>query len=275
MDRLVNNVLGPAGRPTVVNNTSSFLSTAPGPVIGYDGFGANKASTPVNYISSGLNITLANGAVFSSWESFNAASFTLGGNHDNQGLIADWLAKGGTAGLGNVAEPGANPNSVANEDLLFSMLLSGKTLAEAAWSSLRQLSFVNTVLGDPLMTWNQLLPGDVNADGRVDATNLSLLAAEWGQNVPAGGYGWTGGDTNGNGVVNLTDLALVGASWGKTSPWSTSGLSAPPVTDPATSSQGVPEPASLHVSPRGRTEGFFERAAARWSHRRARTFFRS
>jgi hypothetical protein len=46
MDRLVNNVLGPAGLPTVVNNTSSFLSTAPGPVIAYDGFGANKASTP-------------------------------------------------------------------------------------------------------------------------------------------------------------------------------------------------------------------------------------
>jgi uncharacterized protein (TIGR03790 family) len=223
MASLVNNVLNPAGLPVTSDNTSAFVSTAPGPVIGYDSFGGNQSSTPANYILSGLNITLANGAVFNSWESFNAQSFTVGGNHGNQGLIAEWLAKGGTAGVGNVAEPGANIYSVANEDQLFQMLLAGKTFAEAAWSSLRQLSYVNTVVGDPLMTWKQLLPGDVNLDGRVDNADLALLAGNWGQSTSAGGYGWGLGDMNGDGVVDLSDLALMGSDWGQIASWATVG----------------------------------------------------
>jgi hypothetical protein len=103
-----------------------------------------------------LNITLANGAVFNSWESYNAYSFTPGGYTGTQGQVAQWLAMGGTAGVGNVQEPGASTSSVANEDQLFLMLLSGKTWAEAAWSSLEQLGYVNTVVGDPLMTWTRL-----------------------------------------------------------------------------------------------------------------------
>jgi hypothetical protein len=38
---------------------------------------------------------------------------------------------------------------------MFKMLLSGYTWAEAAWSSMQQLSYVNTVVGDPLMTWKR------------------------------------------------------------------------------------------------------------------------
>ncbi len=156
MASLVNNVLSPAGLPVVYDDTSAFVSTAPGPVIGYDSQGVHQSSTPPNYLTNGLNITLAKGAVFNSWESYNAYSFTPGGYSGTQGQVAQWLAMGGTAGVGNVQEPGASPSSVANEDQLFLMLLSGKTWAEAAWSSLPQLGFVNTVVGDPLMTWTRL-----------------------------------------------------------------------------------------------------------------------
>jgi len=158
MANLVNKVLLPAGLPVVYDDTTAFIGTAPGPVIGYDSHGVHQASTPANYITSGLNITLAAGAVFNSWESYNAYSFTPGGYTGNQGQVAQWLAKGGTAGVGNVQEPGANPSNVANEDQMFAMLLAGKTWAEAAWSSFRQLGYVNTVVGDPLMTWIPLPP---------------------------------------------------------------------------------------------------------------------
>ncbi len=157
MAKLVNNVLNPAGLPVVYDDTTAFVTTAPGPVIGYDSHGVHSTSNPgANYITSALNITLANGAVFNSWESFNAASFNTTGDTHGQGQVAQWLQKGGTAGVGNVAEPWASPSYVANEDQLFSMLLSGKPFAEAAWSSIKQLSYVTTVVGDPLMTWKPL-----------------------------------------------------------------------------------------------------------------------
>ena len=214
MANLVNNVLTPAGLPVTYDNTGAFVGTTTGPVIGYDSHGANQASTPAGYISTGLNISLANGAVFNSWESYNAVSFTPGGNHGNQGLIAEWLQKGGTAAVGNVSEPFAGPMYVENEDQMFAMLLSGKTFGEAAWSGMRQLSYVNTVVGDPLMTWKVLLPGDINMDGKVDMADLAVLAAHWGQHVGMNGFGWSSGDLNGDGVIDDSDLALVSSDWG-------------------------------------------------------------
>ena len=223
MTKLVNDVLTPAGMPTSYDNTTAFVSTAPGPVIGYDSHGAHQASTPSGYINA-LNMDLADGAVFTSIESYNAYSFNVGGYTGNQGQIGQWLQAGGTAGVGNVEEPTASWSTLPNEDLLFKGLLNGMTFAEAAWSANRQLSYVNTVVGDPLMTWKTLLPGDANLDGLVDIGDLSIMGAHWGQSVAAGGYGWTAGDLNGDGVINSLDLALIGDSWGLASSWAQSSV---------------------------------------------------
>ncbi len=248
MTNLENNVTQ-AGLPQAYDNTSAFLNTAPGPVIMYDGHGGNQSSTPPNYIS-GLDITLAQGAVFNSWESFNAQSFLPGGNHGNQGLIADWLAKGGAAGTGNVAEPGASTIDVTNEDHMVQMLLSGKTFAEAAWSSIYQLSYVNTVVGDPLMTWKELVAGDVNCDGVVDISDLAVMGSHWGEQVGSNGYGWIYGDMNGDGIVDISDLAILGADWGQSSSWAsypanTAGISSPNL---AALYQQIPEPSSVTLA---------------------------
>jgi uncharacterized protein (TIGR03790 family) len=229
MTKLVTDVLTPAGMPTTYDNTSAFISTAPGPVIGYDSHGVHQASTPSGYIGA-LNMNLADGAVFTSIESYNAYSFNVGGYTGGQGQVAQWLQAGGTAGVGNVEEPTASWSTLTNEDLLFKGLLAGKTFAESAWSANRQLSYVNTVIGDPLMTWKTLLPGDANMDGLVDIGDLSILGSHWGQSVGAGGYGWTAGDLNGDGVINSADLTLLSNSWGDVSSWahgsvSTGGLS--------------------------------------------------
>ena len=58
-------------------------------------------------------------------------------------------------------------------------------------------------------TLNLGVEGDVNADGRVDATDLNILGLNWQQNVEPG----TNGDLNENGFVEAGDLNLVGLNW--------------------------------------------------------------
>jgi hypothetical protein len=231
MSNLVTNVLNPAGMPvTYDNNTPDFVSSTTGPLMGYVSHGANQASTPHfpagegSYIVNGLNITPANGAVFHTWESFNAETFVQGGNHGFQGLVGEWIAEGGTAATGHVQEPTASWSTVTNEDKMFQALLEGKTWAEAAWSATRQLSYVNTVVGDPLMIWKQLLAGDANMDGRVDLADLATIGTHWGQTVSPGGAGWYSGDLNSDGIVDMLDLALMGSTWGEVSPWASAAL---------------------------------------------------
>lgn len=256
MNNLVNNVLTPAGMPVTYDNTTGFVSATTGPLMGYVSHGANQASTPQfpvgegSYIVNGLNITPANGAVFHTWESYNAETFVEGANHGFQGLVGEWLAEGGTAATGNVEEPQASWVSVINEDKMFAALLSGKTWAEAAWGAARQLSYVNTVVGDPLMTWKQLLAGDANMDGRVDMTDLATIGANWGTSLTPGGAGWYSGDLNGDGIVDVLDLAIMGSTWGEVSPWAslepeTGGLSATQFAMLVDDSHATPEPSSF------------------------------
>ena len=251
MTQLVNGVLTPANMPVTYDATGGFVGTAPGPVIGYDSHGIHQNSTPADYITTGLNITLADGAVFTSIESFNAFSFNVGGYTGSQGQVAQWLQIGGTAGVGNVEEPTATLKTLTNEDLMFQSLLDGKTFAEAAWSATSQVSFVNTFVGDPLMTWRMLNFGDVNRDGFVDISDLAIMGAHWDTTMASGGFGWTVGDMNSDGLVNISDLAILGANWGAVSPWAvgvpeTAGLGP---SDLGTAIKpyihGVPEPSSL------------------------------
>ena len=247
-DRMVNlkTVLDGKSYPYVYENTDAAITTATRPVIGYVSHGTNDGSGGLDsgYIANQLNFPLAKGAAFLTHESFNAYSFVPGGNVGGQGLVAEWLAKGGTVGVGNVSEPLSGTPYEANEDQMFKMLLNGFTWGEAAWSSLQQLSYVNTVVGDPLMTWKTLLPGDSNMDGRVGSADLALLGANWGAVGQSGGAMWSLGDFNCDGRVGSADLALLGANWGSVASWASSGSGAgEPPFDP----QGIPEPSTLSL----------------------------
>jgi hypothetical protein len=57
------------------------------------------------------------------------------------------------------------------------------------------------------------IAGDANADGRVDAADLRLVATRQSQ---AGG--WTAGDFSGDGVVGFTDFQILELSFGNTAP---------------------------------------------------------
>ncbi len=121
-------------------------------VMGYVSHGRHSG-LPADYILNSLNFRYANGALFTTYESFNAWSF-IAGNRPTfcwscaQGLIGDFIQKGGTGGIGNVYEPFVS--GIANESILFSMYAAGYTLAEAAYMSMSYLNWQNTVVGDPL-----------------------------------------------------------------------------------------------------------------------------
>jgi hypothetical protein len=85
--------------------------------------------------------------------------------------------------------------------------------------SLRKQKFLNVDVQDDTAVdfidfqITTALAGDMNGDGCVDANDLALLTAYFGQSTPAGV-----GDPNGDGVINLLDLGLLQADFGKCCP---------------------------------------------------------
>jgi len=211
MTYLATNVLAPRAEPYTYDNTSAVITSATGPVIGYVGHGTHGGAAP-DYLtnpSTGLAFALAPGAVFQTQESYNAYSFTSGvAAPVAQGQVAQWLQRGGTAGVGNVQEPNGSSTTVTNEDRMFQMLLDGYTFAEAAWNATRQLSYVNTVVGDPLMTWKSWVPGDANQDGVVDLADVLIVKTAFGSSSGSPQYDVMA-DMDANGIVDLSDVLKV------------------------------------------------------------------
>jgi len=204
MEQLAFETLAPSEIDPVYDNTGLDITGVDRPVIGYVSHGSQSGT---RHDIDELRINLAPGAVMHTWESYNAYSFEVGGHRAGQWLAAEWLAEGGTAALGHVEEPRASADAVANEAILFDRLLQGYTLAEAAWAATVQLSFVNTVVGDPLMRFQPWVPGDANLDRVVDLTDLDAVLVNW--NQPAEAYDTYSGEFTGDGFVGLKDLELI------------------------------------------------------------------
>ena len=233
MEDLVQQVLDPRGVDYTYDATDAFVSDAPGPVLAYVSHGVHGGAPP-GYVldeQNGLTFQTAPGAAFHTWESFNAYSFVEGGNRAGQGLVADWINRGGTVGTGHVEEPGVDVANSTNEDRLFEMLLDGYTWVEAAWNATAQLSYLNTVVGDPLMVYKTWVPGDADLDGDVDMVDITSVKAAYGTQEGQPGYSiWA--DMNANGVVDLWDLTFVKYHY------------TGPMDDPGESN---PEPATLAI----------------------------
>ena len=56
------------------------------------------------------------------------------------------------------------------------------------------------------------MPGDADGDGKVDFSDLVILARNYGKTVTP----WTGGDANGDGKINFDDLVILARNYGKT-----------------------------------------------------------
>lgn len=193
---------------------AAITQSVGGNVLGYVSLGTNDGPGGLggDYIHSQLDLNLANGAVFASYESYNASTFDPL-NSQYQALIAEWIEIGGTAALGQVWEGGDGADNVTNEDLFFEYMLSGYTFAEAFAYSTLQLSYINTAIGDPLMRWVPRHAGDANLDQIVNTSDLAILTINFLQTG-----GWSEGDFNGDGLVNPSDLAIMTLNFGMTNP---------------------------------------------------------
>jgi uncharacterized protein (TIGR03790 family) len=213
MENLDSNVLTPRNIPHIYDGTNTFVRDANGPVLGYVSHGVYSGA-PGDYIlnpATGLRISPAKGGVFYTYESYNAYTFdpsAVGQMPVRQGLVAEWLRLGGAAGVGHVQEPGISDMSLTKEDRMFQMLLNGYTWAEAAWRATPQLSYVNTVVGDPLMCFKPWVKGDFDLDGDVDMFDISAVKLAYGTRAGDPGYNLLA-DMNANGVVDFWDLSFV------------------------------------------------------------------
>ena len=84
-----------------------------------------------------------------------------------------------------------------------------------------------TVLGQPQ---NEPGPGDANGDGRVDGSDVTILAGSW---QILSGATWEMGDFNGDGKVDGSDVTILAGSW--------------QVGVDATNATTVPEPSMLLI----------------------------
>ncbi|MBX3367046.1 MAG: hypothetical protein KF912_06990 [Phycisphaeraceae bacterium] len=134
------------------------------------------------------------GAIMNTMESFNARAFGGLTTSFNQEQIADFIAAGGTFGLGNVYEPFAYtvPDTIF---VVRNFILGNLTWAEAAHTSIPFLSWAQIVIGDPLARIVRSTE-DINGDGVVDVEDLWA----WEQSPT---------DINNDGVANEADKRLL------------------------------------------------------------------
>lgn len=180
------------------------------PVILLGSYGSNQGAqswqpTAAGGINAGQNyadsFNYADGAIFNTIESYNARDFGgIGGwtgGFGPQEQLSDFIAAGGTLGIGMVWEPLAF-SVPDNEWLVKNFILGQMSWAEAAWSSIPVLSWMHVVVGDPLA--HVIRSGeDIDSNGTIDAEDL---------------IAWTRSpvDINRDGVANAADYAFIEAS---------------------------------------------------------------
>lgn len=153
------------------NGSHAHFSPPQNPFMGWD--------STAGYLG-GANFSWKNGAVFSTYESFNASSFyyqdngceyneglgQLLGHVAHQNLVADFIRDGGTVAIGNVYEPSAH--NIVDESILFPRYLEGHYFIDAAYMSLPLLRFQNVVVGDPLCLVNKKIHNFIETDTDMD-----------------------------------------------------------------------------------------------------------
>jgi hypothetical protein len=239
--------------PNYDPDTDGLFATYP--IVGLATFGGNHGgSEPIGGHYAGYYETLSY-AVFNSLESGNGWSLHAPGEYAwNQGQVCDWIGlSGGTFAVGNVQEPTTN-STCRSQPLYSNFFVGGLSWGEAVYTALPDLGQYQTPLGDPLarviaynadVTGDRLVDlddlsivlaqmgtvgpeGDINEDGWVDETDLTLVQDAYGHDcsgnpltpIPGGGVG----DLNNDCVVDQEDLAILLSDYGPCPP--------PPVEDP-------------------------------------------
>lgn len=162
------------------DGSSDFISgpEEPSPLIAYASYGENHDLSGLGENPPGTGTYVSGfqfvpGAMFNTVESYNGRALNGLGTLFGQEQAADFIAAGGTFGIGMVFEP-LSFSIPDNEFLFVNMLVRGMQWGEAAYTSLPVLSWQHVVLGDPL-GWIGIL-GDLDTDRDADLADYKLFS---------------------------------------------------------------------------------------------------
>ncbi len=219
-------------RRTGKNLTQEMLE-ASDKVLLYATYGTNgDGPCSSGYLLTGCNgepiFKFANGAVFTSIESFNAVTmFTCPGT--GQAKIVDFITAGGTGAIGHCFEP--QPDAAIDNEFLFYNLVADDnndgwadlTFVEAAFTAIPYLSWSEVVIGDPLMRYCYLgngettaawqpVPGDIDLNAKVNIFDIGDFKDSIGGSINSTGYYFDIYndlcDLDQNGKINIWDIGL-------------------------------------------------------------------
>ncbi len=143
------------GETVIHDTTTAFVSGVPD-ILGYASWGSNDCCTagPPYYgeIPPGSgNVypgTFAVGALTTDYVSTSGRTFTDGNQNYGQSLVADLIRNGATGCNGHVAEPFLD--AVSRPQYLLPRFAMGYQAAEAFYSSIPYVSWMNVIVVDPL-----------------------------------------------------------------------------------------------------------------------------
>ncbi len=207
------------------DDTALFLgaSDVRRPVIALGTYGTNHAQDGSEAPPGGAEFVreyaLARGAIYNTIESFNGRALNGLEGLFGQSQAADFVAVGGTFGIGHVYEPFsfAVPD---NEYLLFNFLVNRLSWAEAAWSAIPVLSWQHVVLGDPLGRVEAVVDwlSDVNGDGKIDLLDFAQFQVCFSGAGELVGPECSAADLDGDRDVDLIDFALFSFEFSEANP---------------------------------------------------------
>lgn len=156
--QLARDALDALGETTVFDDTPTFVSNQ-GDIVGYVSWGSNDccdAGAPYYGEVPGGSGTVYPGSfldrsITTTYVSTSGRTFTDGSQNYGQSLIADLVRVGASGGGGHVYEPFLN--AVPQPQFLFPAYVRGYSAAEAYTMSIASLSWMNTLVVDPLMTY--------------------------------------------------------------------------------------------------------------------------
>lgn len=196
-------VLGDAEEPYI--DMPELVHVTPGSHH-YDGATYCGTASPVDFVCGDYvkSYMPHSAGLFISIESYNGWSLHGGSSQAGQGLVLDWIAKGGGFTAGNVDEPGSVGECVIGDYVLPNLYVHGLSWGEAIASSIPSLGFVVTAVGDPLAVVKVLDP-DLNHDCSVDQDDVEIQT-----NNPV--------DITGDGIINGKDMQVILDAYGNECP---------------------------------------------------------
>jgi chitodextrinase len=194
------------GTQAGTNTTNSFTDSGLTPntsysytVAAYDAAGNNSAQTaavPISTLADTTAPTTPTGLAISN-RTFTSISLSWTASTDNVGVTGYRVYRNGT--LAGTSTTTSFTDSGLTSGTSYSYTVAaydaaGNNSAQSTASSFSTAS----------------KPGDINGDGYVNATDLSILATYYGKSAMTRSQG----DLNSDGVVNVFDLSILATYWG-------------------------------------------------------------